>query len=256
MNPDNGTGKGQIEKRDEEGDTSLTNLSCTLHFLVVLDPRALTRQSFKEMLTRGIPDYVTISVASCEDLMTNLKMAEAEPGLILLNAGISGLKGAWARSALRWLKDRLPSTPVVILSDLAGAEELDEILASGVRGYVPTWVDPEVAFAGIRLVLAGGSYIPPSLFRELVARHQAAAGGTLPRSRMDQAATEDLTPRELEVANLLSKGKPNKVIGIELRMQESTVKVHVRNIMKKLRAANRTEVAVVANRLFSEVGEN
>jgi DNA-binding NarL/FixJ family response regulator len=62
----------------------------------------------------------------------------------------------------------------------------------------------------------------------------------------------DLTPRELSVIELLREGKPNKLIATALLMQESTVKVHVRNIMKKLHVSNRTHAASVANRLLSQ----
>jgi DNA-binding NarL/FixJ family response regulator len=61
----------------------------------------------------------------------------------------------------------------------------------------------------------------------------------------------DLTPRELSVIDLLREGKPNKLIARQLDMQVNTVKVHVRNILKKLKARNRTHAAFVANRLLS-----
>jgi DNA-binding NarL/FixJ family response regulator len=62
----------------------------------------------------------------------------------------------------------------------------------------------------------------------------------------------DLTPRELSVIDLVRVGKPNKMIAAQLDMQENTVKVHVRNILKKLNAANRTHAAFVANRLLGQ----
>src|SRR5258706_3476658 len=65
----------------------------------------------------------------------------------------------------------------------------------------------------------------------------------------------DLTPRELSVIDLLREGRPNKLIARELEMQESTVKVHVRNILKKLNARNRTHAAFVANRLLGKDAE-
>jgi DNA-binding NarL/FixJ family response regulator len=62
----------------------------------------------------------------------------------------------------------------------------------------------------------------------------------------------DLTPRELSVIDLLREGKPNKLIARQLDMQENTVKVHVRNILRKLNAANRTHAALLANRLLGQ----
>jgi DNA-binding NarL/FixJ family response regulator len=65
----------------------------------------------------------------------------------------------------------------------------------------------------------------------------------------------DLTLRELSVIDLLREGKPNKLIAVQLEMQENTVKVHVRNILKKLNATNRTHAALVANRLRDQDAE-
>ena len=73
--------------------------------------------------------------------------------------------------------------------------------------------------------------------------------------RQGRSGELDLTPRERSVIDLLREGKPNKVIAARLDMQENTVKVHVRNILKKLNAANRTHAAFVANRLLGQNGE-
>ena len=74
--------------------------------------------------------------------------------------------------------------------------------------------------------------------------------------RHRRSGRPDLTPRELAVIDLLREGKPNKLIARQLDMQENTVKVHVRNILRKLNAANRTHAALVANRLLSLDGSS
>ena len=83
-------------------------------------------------------------------------------------------------------------------------------------------------------------------------REQAYASLCGDQPEGERQRRSDLTPRELSVIDLLREGKPNKLIAARLDMQESTVKVHVRNILKKLNATNRTHAAFVANRLLGQ----
>ncbi len=246
---------GQDAELDAELAAAAGNSETAVRLLLVIDPRALTRQSLTEMLARGLPDHRIVAVPSCEELLNGSDKPELTPGVILLKPGTGGARGAWARGAIQWLTLWLPGAPVMVVSDGDDAEDVEELLALGVRGYLPTSADPEVAFAAVRLVYAGGMYIPGQLFRKVAARNGAAALGVQATRRAEQPATPDLTPRELAVTDLLRKGKPNKVIGIELGMQESTVKVHVRNIMRKLQAANRTQAALAADHLLVRTGE-
>lgn len=199
---------------------------------------------------RGLPDYTIVAISSCQELLNGAEKSGTGPGLILVNAGPGGVNGAWAQDALQWLTLRFASVPVVVLSEAEDAEEVSDLLASGVRGYFPTSANPEVAFAAVRLVYAGGTYIPAHLFQKIVGR-EAPRLSTQSVRRADLPAVADLTPREAMVAALLRDGKPNKVIAAELKMQESTVKVHVRNIMRKLRARNRTQAALAASHMFA-----
>jgi len=120
------------------------------------------------------------------------------------------------------------------------------------RGYIPTSGDAEVAFAALRLINAGGTYIPAQ--ERTSGTGKLGIGAESQRSRLSDEL--DLTPRELSVLDLLREGKPNKLIAAGLNMEEGTVKVHVRNILKKLHAANRTHAASVANRLLGYEAEH
>ncbi len=216
----------------------------------MVDARPLTRKSVADMFTRGLPDHVVVAVSSCQELLNLPEKSQPKPGMILLNASPGSAGGEWVRDAVQWLQKWLPNTPVIVLSDDNDGGEIDELLSLGVRGYLPTTVDPEVAFAAVRLVGAGGTYVPVPFIRQMVVRREAASLSVRNPGATELPAGLDLTPREMAVAELVRRGKPNKVIGAELSLEESTVKVHVRNIMKKLGAANRTQVALVVNRLF------
>jgi DNA-binding NarL/FixJ family response regulator len=132
--------------------------------------------------------------------------------------------------------------PIVILSDLEDPNVIVGALDQGARGYIPTTLTLEVAVNALRLVKAGGTFVPAS---SLIAVRRSVAGTVNP----EQAGERLFTARQAAVVEALRRGKANKIIAYELNMRESTVKVHVRNIMRKLKARNRTEVAFMTNGL-------
>jgi DNA-binding NarL/FixJ family response regulator len=125
-------------------------------------------------------------------------------------------------------------------------ESISAAFESGARGYIPTASTAvELAVEIIRLVKAGGTFVPPSILYARAMIREGATPGAI--------TTQRFTPRQSAVLELLKLGKTNKIIAHELQVSESTVKVHIRNIMKRLKATNRTEVAARAHEL--ELGE-
>jgi DNA-binding NarL/FixJ family response regulator len=214
--------------------------------VVLIDPKPLTRRSIADILAAAFPEHEVVATSSCEELLDIEGARIGVPNLVVLYIRSTGLTAASVQSALQLLGVRLPDSPVVVLSDRDDADEVDRALAHGVRGYIPTSVEYEVLIAALRLINAGGTFVPADVLRAATAKQDAGPEGE--RRRRSHAL--DLTPRELSVIDLLREGKPNKLIAAQLDMQESTVKVHVRNILKKLNAANRTHAASVANRLL------
>jgi DNA-binding NarL/FixJ family response regulator len=142
------------------------------------------------------------------------------------------------------LAEQIGGCPAVILSDNEDPDLIVQMLGKNVRGYVPTSLSINVAVQAMELALAGGVFVPAS---SLIAAHRVPDGA----SSAVQKTNGLFTARQAAVVDALRRGKANKIIAYELKMRESTVKVHVRNIMKKLHATNRTEVAYMANRLFN-----
>ncbi len=149
--------------------------------------------------------------------------------------------GADSQSAedLQYLEAAAANAPVVIMSDIDDASHIMRALKGGARGYIPTSLPFNVAVEAVRLVEAGGTFVPASSLE-------------LNRDRSEAAPkTADLlTERQMMVAEALCQGMANKQIAYELRMSEHTVKVHLRHIMRKLHARNRTEVAVLTKDFF------
>jgi len=139
-----------------------------------------------------------------------------------------------------------PDIPLVVLSDSEEAvhpKNMRIALSSGARGFIPTQTTGiQMAAAAIRFVGAGGTFAP----MDLLLSERPDRGSKQP----DAAQKHRLTSRQMAVLSHLQQGKANKIIAHELTMSESTVKIHVRNIMRKIGATNRTQAVYKAQKLW------
>jgi DNA-binding NarL/FixJ family response regulator len=141
------------------------------------------------------------------------------------------------------LVNEVHPVPVVILADTDELEQILKALNYGAKAYIPSSIRFEICVEAVNLVLAGGTFVPAS---SVFALHKAIGTGV----DMTRAMASVFTERQEEVVQALRRGKANKIIAHELNLRESTVKVHIRNIMKKLKATNRTEVVYKLNEMF------
>jgi DNA-binding NarL/FixJ family response regulator len=230
-NSDNEEGSGRLSQR-----------------VALIDPKPLTRRSIGDLLAKAFPECGMVAASTCEELLEIDERRIGTPNLVVVYIRSVGLTSTWVQSALELLRVRLPEASTVVLSDRDDVDEVNRALTHGVRGYILTSVECGVAVAALRLISAGGTFVPANALRSTAAKVVDQPEG----GRQRRSDGLDLTPRELSVIDLLREGKPNKVIAARLEMQENTVKVHVRNILKKLNATNRTHAAFVANRLLGQ----
>lgn len=170
------------------------------------------------------------------DFDSLLRLAlEGSADLVLLDLNMPGMGGI---AGLQRLRARLPTIPVVVASGQDDAATIRAVLAAGAAGFIPKSERPEVLLGALRLVLAGGVYVPP---RSLDAPPPAAVSPA--------GAAGLLTPRQRDVLRAMSHGQPNKLIARELGLTEGTVKIHIAAILRALQARNRTEAVVRANEL-------
>jgi len=145
-----------------------------------------------------------------------------------------------------------PGAPILAIVQDCGADVAEELIRRNVTGIITADSSIEMVIAALRFALAGGSVAPPALVRTLTAHQDPTQ--TLPALRTETVELTSkhdttFTPREIEVLHRLRQGLQNKIIAYELGISESTVKVHLRNVMKKLHASNRTQVAFMLRRL-------
>jgi DNA-binding NarL/FixJ family response regulator len=199
----------------------------------------LTRECLLQMLaTREDRLHVRGAAAAAE-------AAIGKADLVLLNIKSTPVDDKTVRAQLTDIRRRFGQVPVIVITDLDEGELAAGAFRNDVRGYIPTSMSGDFVLAAIDLVLAGGVALPEPLLARWIGIPTAERQ---PPCEEEAAECDDcpyLTSRETDVLARLRKGKPNKIIAYELNISESTVKVHVRNIMKKMRATNRTQVAVL-----------
>ncbi|NMK45921.1 response regulator transcription factor [Achromobacter sp. Bel] len=207
--------------------------------ILLVDDHTLFRSGVRLLLQRQ-PDFEVVAEAG--DGVEGIKRAkELKPDVVLLDLNLPGLSGL---ETLQLLTQDLPSCAVIILTVSEEADELGQALRDGARGYLVKNIDAEVLTAAIRRAAAGESVIAESMTAKLVDQFRGQA--TLAAQASGNAERHRLTARETQIVQCLARGASNKVIARELDVSESTVKIHVQNVLKKLNLTSRVQVAVYA----------
>lgn len=210
--------------------------------ILVVDDYALVREGLRHAL-QALDEVVEV-LEAC-DAEEALRLIDQQPALdlVLLDIGLPGMDGFLALDEMRRGHG---SVPIVVLSASAEQRDIAAALNMGAMGYIPKMAPREVMLRALRLVLAGGVYIPPQALG-MPGLSGATAGGaaSVPRSLEDLGLTE----RQRQVLGLIAQGKPNKAIANELQISEPTVKAHVTEILRALKASSRAQAMVTARRL-------
>lgn len=214
--------------------------------ILVVDDHPLVRDAMLHLLAPLAP---SIEVLEASDCMTALALARVHPdiGLVLLDLNLPGTRGF---EALDRFRREQPAMPLVILSMHRDYQTVLEALRRGAMGFIPKASAKEVVVNAVRLVLAGGIYLPPEVVIDAEAFNRDTTDVALPapssRSRFSEV---DLTRRQEQVLALIMRGKSNKEIGRELGVAERTVKVHITAVLNALKVTNRTQAVIAANEL-------
>ncbi len=218
-------------------------------WIAVVDSRPCRREFIGNFLAAQRLVEGRIVPLAIEDLLRERPTPLGEPSMIVYSVGGLSLAEPRIGADFERLLRRYDKVPVVVLSDVDARDQAQLAIVAGAHGFVPTMLDPQLLCAALALVQAGGKFAPPEQIDEW-------AHANLPNrsDASDEPAPEpvphydELSPRQTHVLLLLQEGLANKVIAAKLGMTESTVKVHVRQIMRRLGAGNRTEAALLAER--------
>jgi DNA-binding NarL/FixJ family response regulator len=210
--------------------------------VLLIDDHEMARRGLRAMLSAA--DWIDV-VGEGDSCEAGLKLAEElEPNMVLLDIRMPGLDGL---ACLERLKARHPRIAVVIVTLYDDRRYVLEAIRRGAAGYLLKDATTAEVIQTLHNVANGQLAVEPQLLREALAtREETPTAGDTARQRAEQYA---LTPREHDVLLLVAEGLTNKEIGGKLSITEDTVKKHVQNIIWKLRAADRTQAAIMALKL-------
>ena len=254
--------------------------------IVLIDSHEFRRVAFTNLLAPLLSDMNVVlfnrgSIESLASLQQSLAPPVSAPPLFILNGGMAGLASAGLRAEIGWLRELFRDCRLLVLLESSWDGEIGTASSLGINGVISTCMPARNAVAAIEVALVGGTYFPRvvNLAKAEPPLHAALPDTTAPRSlpepvvqeprqallALDQQAaiTErllsaeaildpkdfelaQLSPRQMDVLKTIQAGMSNKEIARALGLAEATVKIHVRHLMRKFGAGNRTQVAVLS----------
>ena len=212
--------------------------------ILVVDDHPVMRGGIRACLADFDSTTELVEAANLQDA---LRAAAAPPPIdvVLLDLSMPGFAGIQALVEFRASVD--PCPPVVVFSASDDADTVVAALDAGAMGFIPKSSTPAVLQSALRLVLANGIYVPPTVLG--LAALPRPARPAAPGRPLRRLAELGLTPRQQEVCALMVKGRAVKQIARELNISPATVKAHLQPILRALDVENRTEAIVELHRL-------
>ena len=216
--------------------------------LLVVDDHTLFRRGLIALLSQYEDVQVVGEAADASEAQRRAR--ELQPDVVLLDNHLPGVRGV---DALPGLREAAPQARVLMLTVSEDEGDLAAALRGGAAGYVLKTIEGDDLVQAVRGCARGGSFVSPEMTAKLVTAFRAAGasapadapGPTSPEPSRDAAAT--LSPRERDTLRHLARGASNKEIARALDIAETTVKIHVQNILRKLGLSSRVQAAVYAS---------
>ncbi len=208
--------------------------------LLLVDDQELVCQGLRVMLNLE-PDLEVVGVA--ENGQVAIQQVEAlQPDIVLMDMRMPIMDG---REATRIICQQFPDTKVLVVSTFDEDDYISHSIRAGAKGYLLKDMPVEELAQSIRLVGRGYSQMGPGLMEKMLDSIVSSESDT----EIEPPELVELTPREIEVLNLIATGCTNREIAQQLYIVEGTVKTHVTKILNRLNLRNRAQIAIYANSL-------
>jgi len=203
--------------------------------ILLVDDHTLFRSGMKLLLQRN-PEFEIVGETA--DGVEGVKRAkQLRPDVVLMDLNMPGLSGL---EAMQLIVEDMPNIAVLMLTVSEEAEDLSAALRGGAKGYLLKNIDADYLTQSIKRAAAGEPVIADAMTAKLVM--QFRSGMNTPQL----TDKEKMTPRERETMICVARGESNKEIARNLNVAESTIKIHVQHILKKLNLSSRVQIAVYA----------
>jgi two-component system, NarL family, nitrate/nitrite response regulator NarL len=210
--------------------------------ILVVDDHTLFRRGITALLARDTQFEVIADAADAGEAQRRAQ--ELQPDLILLDNHLPGVNGVDALPALR---EAAPLARVLILTVSEDEQDLATALRNGACGYLLKTMEGDALAEAIVRAMRGESVVADEMTGKLFAAFRDATATPFQAdSRTPPSPITQLSPREQEILRGIARGASNKVIARELGIAETTVKIHVQHVLRKLDVASRVQAAVIA----------
>lgn len=216
--------------------------------VLIVDDHALYRRGLQTVLETE--DGIEVVGEAADGVEAVARAEQHQPDVIVMDVGMPKRGGI---DACRVIKERVPSTRILMLTSSDDEAHLFEAVRAGANGYLLKDVPPEEVAVGIRALFNGQSLVSPLMASKLLTEfaqmsHQARAASAASAAPSAGLELPRLTERELGILRLVARGRLNREIATELFISENTVRNHIRNILDKLQLHSRMEAAMYAVR--------
>ena len=223
-----------------------TGTNCETVRILLVDDHTLFRRGLTALLSRDPQLKVVGDAADAGEAMRRAQ--SLQPDVILLDNHLPGVNGV---DMLPGLRDAAPGARVLMLTISEDEQDLAAALRGGACGYLLKTMEGEALTHAIHRAMRGESVVADEMTGKLVAVFRQAAATPAPAPKPDPEPApvgggSALSPRELDILRGIARGDSNKLIARDLGIAETTVKVHVQHILRKLDVASRVQVAVIA----------
>jgi two-component system, NarL family, response regulator LiaR len=205
--------------------------------IILADDHVMLRQGTAELLRRQADIDVVGEAANGQEAV--ILAQQTRPDIVVMDVRMPVLSGIEATHIIR---EQLPQVQVLVLTAHDDDQYIFSLLQAGASGYLLKTAPISELLKAIRQVHAGESPLDPTIARKVVAR--MAKTGSTDQVPGDQESGETLTPRELEVLQLLAQGMSNRAIGEALFISDRTVQAHLTSIFAKTQVSSRLEAVL------------
>jgi DNA-binding NarL/FixJ family response regulator len=204
--------------------------------VLITDEQSLFRDGLSLRLKEIKEDIIILQSSNLVE-MQRILSHETDTDIVILDIDLAELNSI---EIINKIKTIAPNTKIIAISSSEDIRNIKKILSSGVKGYIPKKSDSNILTGALKLILDGGTYIPPVMLNNNIDYSSLNSQCSLKKN---------LTNRQSQVLNLIAQGKSNKQIAYDMGVSEATVKLHINALLRSLKVNNRTQAVITAQKL-------
>lgn len=204
--------------------------------VLITDEQSLFRDGLSLRLKQINQDIEILQSSNLAE-MQKILSKESDLDILILDIDLAELN---ATEIINKIKNLSPNIKIVAISSSEDTRNIKKILSCGVKGYIPKRSDSNILSGALKLILDGGTYIPPAMLDN---------GLDYNSHQISSPLKKNLTNRQSQVLDLIAQGKSNKQIAYDMGVSEATVKLHINALLRSLKVNNRTQAVITAQKM-------